>query len=173
MDSDEKKPLLNMGGGQAEAAPTAPPLEPPPYEEPSVPGISEHLCQHQLIVTRVTHPLHTQSLAAPYTPQPGDAGGLPPPYSSTNQVSPTSYLCIYVMGLIHICTLCYVGARVWPEPVCAVSCVSACDPCCPGNTEQSCEMLQLQRGNSEFLMLFVGTISMFTQCRHSETANYA
>ena len=36
---DEKKPLLNAAGGgiQAEAPPTAPPIQPPPYEEPSVP----------------------------------------------------------------------------------------------------------------------------------------
>ena len=42
MDTDEKKPLLNMGG--PDATPTAPPIEPPPYEEPSVPGVVTSPC---------------------------------------------------------------------------------------------------------------------------------
>lgn len=41
MSEEEKKPLLRLGGAVADATPSAP-LEPPPYEEPSVPGEGDH-----------------------------------------------------------------------------------------------------------------------------------
>ena len=79
MDADEKKPLLNaVGGIQAEATPTAPPIEPPPYEEPSIPGI---LAQYIVVCTLLL--IHT----APYAPGTGPSAGLPPPYAAHAPVS--------------------------------------------------------------------------------------
>lgn len=72
MEADEKKPLLHVGGASGDATPTAPPIEPPPYEEPSVPGtvntlnilcdLTIHVCMQLpmvlLLVQACLHPMH-------------------------------------------------------------------------------------------------------------------
>ena len=144
MDADEKKPLLAVGGTQAEATPSAPPIEPPPYEEPSIPGFMFDL-KYRLF-SLYTH-MHTHT--APYAPGSGTTAGLPPPYaahapvSEHNETTPRTMCSPPPPPLLD--------TRVRPESVCSVPGVSKRHPCGTRDTEPCGKVLQLQRGHRESL----------------------